>query len=59
MSDFNNILRGLRLKRVLLLTQIESLSEVSPDLYTTLGKVEYEIVITERQLVRATENLID
>lgn len=59
MNDLENTLRGLKLKRVLLLTQIESLSEVSPDLYTTLGKVEYEIVITERQLVRATENSIE
>lgn len=56
MSDLDNKLRGLKLKKALLLSDIESLSEVDETLFTQLGKVEAEIMKVEKQLVRDVEN---
>lgn len=51
-----NKLRGLKLQKALLFSQIESLSEVDETLFTQLGKVQAEIMKVEKQLVRDVEN---
>lgn len=51
-----NKLRGLKLKKALLFSNIESLSEVDETLFTQFGKVEAEIMKLEKQLVRNVEN---
>ncbi len=54
-----NKLRTLNLKKALLLSNIESLSEVSDSLYLQFGKVEAEIIKTEKQLLRDNKNIFD
>lgn len=57
MSDFKNILRGLKLKKALLLSEIDPAILSNYDQFFRLGKIEYEISITEREIVREAENL--
>lgn len=59
MNELKNKLRTLKLKKAMLLSNIESLSEVDELLFTQLGKVVAEISKVDKQLLRATENLID
>lgn len=59
MNELENKLRTLQLKKVMILSDIESLSEVGENLFTQLGKVVAEISKLEKQLVRKTENLIE
>lgn len=52
-------LNNLQLKRALLLSQLDMLSTASNDFYVQLGKVEAEIYILKRILIRETKNLLD
>ena len=56
MNELENKLRNLKLKKVMLLSDIESLSEVDESVFTQLGKVVAEISKIKKQLVRATVN---
>ena len=56
MNDLDNKLRGLKLKKALLLSDIESLSEVDETLFTQLGKAAAEISKVEKLLVRTVED---
>jgi hypothetical protein len=58
MNDLEIKLRGLKLKKALLITNIESLSEVNDSLYMELGKVTVEIWNLKTELIRQTENII-
>jgi len=51
-----NKLRTLKLKKAMLLANIESLSQIDDSLFTQFGKVEAEIMKLEKQIVRKTEN---
>jgi len=52
-------LRTLQLKKANLLLQMESLSSVNESAYTQLGKVEFELKQTEKQIVRESKNHLD
>lgn len=58
MNELENKLRTLKLKKAMLLTNIESLSEVDESLFTQLGKVVAEISKLDKQLLRTTKNNI-
>lgn len=58
MNELKNKLRTLQLKKAMLLDSIESLSEVDETVFIQLGKVVAEISKIEKQIIRATENLI-
>lgn len=49
-------LKTLKLKKALLLSDIEFLSEVDESLFIQLGKVVAEIWKLEKQIVRKVEN---
>jgi len=51
-----NKLRTLKLKKAMLFSNIESLSQIDDSLFTQFGKVEAEILKVEKQIVRKTEN---
>ena len=51
-----NKLSTLKLKKAMLLSNIESLSEIDESLFTQLGKVVAEIWKLEKEIVRKTEN---
>jgi len=59
MNELENKLRTLKLKKAMLFSNIEMLSEVNESTFTEFGKVEAEILKTEKQIVRKTENLIE
>lgn len=59
MSELQNKLRSLKLKKALLFSNIEMLSEVNESTFTEFGKVETEILKIEKQIVRKTENLLE
>jgi hypothetical protein len=59
MNELENKLRTLKLKKAMLLSNIESLSEVDESLFTQLGKVVAEISKVDKQILRATENIIE
>lgn len=52
-------LRNAKLKKAKLLEQMSMLSSVSDHFLLQLGKVEYEILNLERELVRKTKNPLD
>ena len=52
-----NKLRTLKLKKAMLFSNIESLSQVDDSLFTQFGKVEAEILKLEKAIVRKTENI--
>ena len=56
MSELDNKLRNLKLKKALLLSDIESLSEVDESMFTQLGKVTAEISKVEKQILRTITN---
>lgn len=56
MTDLENKLRGLKLKKTMLFSNIESLSEIDDSLFTQFGKVEAEILKIEKAIIRKTEN---
>jgi len=59
MNELENKLRGLKLKKAMIITNIESLSEVDETLFTQLGKVVAEISQIEKQLLRKVENIFE
>jgi chromosome segregation ATPase len=58
MNELQNKLRNLKLKKAMLLSNIESLSAVDESLFTQLGKVVAEIAKVEKEMIRKTENII-
>lgn len=54
-----NTLRTLKLKKAMLLSDIESMSQVDDSLYLQLGKVVAKINQTEKELVRNTDNNLE
>jgi len=56
MNELENKLRTLKLKKAMLFSNIEMLSEVNETAFTEFGKVEAEILKIEKQIVRKTEN---
>lgn len=59
MNELENKLRNLKLKKAMLFSNIESLSEIDDSLFTQFGKVEAEILKIEKQIVRKTENIFE
>jgi hypothetical protein len=57
MSDFKSILLGLKLKKAMLLSEIEYDDKKNDDQFLLLGKLEHEITITKKEILRATENI--
>ena len=49
-------LRDLRLKKALLLDKIESVLEVEESLFLELGKIEAELLMVQKKIIRATVN---
>ena len=56
MSDLKNKIKTLKLKKAMLLNDIESLSTVDDSVYAQLGKVVSEISKKEKELNRENEN---
>lgn len=52
-------LQSLKIKRATLLSQLEMLSSASPEFYEKLGRVEANIFIMERELLREVKNTIN
>lgn len=52
-------LQSLKIKRATLLSQLEMLSSASPEFYEKLGRVEANIFIMERELLREVKNTLD
>ena len=49
-------LNNLQLKRATLLSQLEMLSSASQEFYQKLGKVEADIHLLKRKIIRETKN---
>ena len=56
MNELQNKLRTLKLKKAMLFSNIESLSEVDDSLFTQFGKVTAEVLKIEKEIVCKTEN---
>jgi hypothetical protein len=52
-------LNNLQMKRATLLSQLEMLASASDEFYISLGRVEAEIYILRRTLIRETKNIFD
>lgn len=52
-------LNSLQLKRATLLSQLEMLSSASPEFYQKLGKVQADIHLLKRKIIRETKNSLD
>lgn len=52
-------LEALKIRRATLLSQLEMLSSASPEFYEKLGRVEADIFIMKRQLLREVKNTIN
>lgn len=52
-------LNSLQLKRATLLSQLEMLSSASPEFYQKLGKVQADIHLLKRKIIRETKNPLD
>lgn len=59
MIELHNKISNLKLKKALLLAEIESLSEVEESLFIKLGKVVAETSKVQKQIIRATDNITD
>lgn len=59
MSDLTNKIKTLKLKKAMLLSDIESMTEVDDSLYLQLGKVVVKISNLEKEHNRGLENNID
>lgn len=57
MSELHNKVHTLKLKKALILSDIETLSEVEETVFLQLGRVVAEISKLEKLIVRQTENL--
>jgi len=49
-------LQKLKLKKVQLVDQMSMLSSISESFYTKLGKVEADIILLEKKILRETKN---
>lgn len=49
-------LRALKAKKVMLVDQMTMLSSISDHFYIQLGKIEVDIILLEREVVRNTKN---
>ena len=49
-------LRDLRLKKALIFDKIESVLEVEESLFLELGKIEAELLMVQKKIIRATLN---
>lgn len=58
MIELHNKVSNLKLKKALLLAEIESLNEVEESLFIKLGKVVAETSKIQKQILRATDNPI-
>jgi len=56
MNHLENKLRTQKLKKALLFSNIEMLSEVNESTFAEFGKVEAEIMKLEKQIVRKVDN---
>lgn len=56
--DFENNINTLKLKKSMLLSEIESLSEVNDSMLVQLGKLVVKIADLDKKRIRETENLI-
>lgn len=56
MTDLKNKIKTLKLKKAMLLNDIDSLSTVDDSVYSQLGKVVSEISKKEKELNRENEN---
>jgi hypothetical protein len=56
MQEFQEKLRGLKLKKARLWEEIQSLAAVSELMFAKFGKTEAEILKVEKEIVRKTEN---
>lgn len=52
-------LNHLQLQRANLLSQLEMLSSASNDFYQQLGKVEADLFLLNRKIIREVKNTID
>ena len=52
-------LNNLQLKRATLLSQLEMLSSASPESYQKSGKVQADIYLLKRKIIRETQNPLD
>ena len=59
MNELKNKLQTLKLKKAMLISDIESLSEVDESVFTKLGKVVAEIWQVDKEIIRKTENNIE
>ena len=50
-------LNSLQLKRATLLSQLEMLSSASNEFYTKLGRVEADIFLLKRKILREVKNI--
>lgn len=59
MNELENKLQTLKLKKAMLLSNIEALSEVDESVYTQLGKVVAEISKVIKEILRKTKNICE
>jgi hypothetical protein len=59
MTDLDIKLRNLKLKKAMLFSNIEMLSEVNESTFAEFGKIEAEILKAEKLLIRSVENDFD
>lgn len=56
MDELESKIRSLKLRKARLFSDIEMLSEVNDSAYLQFGKLEAEIMKSEKVLVRETQN---
>jgi len=56
MKELEAKLRALKLKKARLFSDIEMLSEVNENTFTQFGKVAFEVMKLEKEIVRQTQN---
>lgn len=59
MSEIEQKLRSLKLKKARLFFDIESLSEVSDSILLNFGKVEAEILKLEKKQIQSVKNIFE
>lgn len=59
MSELQQKLRALKLRKATQFAHIEMLSEVDDSAFLKFGKLEAEIMKIEKQLVRENKNIFD
>jgi len=56
MKELETKLRALKLKKARLFSDIEMLSEVNENTFTQFGKVAFEVMKLEKEIVQKTQN---